>query len=351
MKHQFIFICLALALGCCSCSSTNIMTLSVQKPAPIPISPGIKSVAVVDRSKASKEYSTLDAIHKALLLENNELQKEGVQASLEGLTDELMKNNRFTRVVPLTAVQLTSTGAGVFPYPLPWDSVEKICKNSHTDALFSLELFDAGTQVNYPLNPASITTAIRSISSIPTTVNMNTTVRTGWRIYDPSTRTVLDEYVITRNIPTTVSAFSPTQAVSSVAQRKEAIKEVGNQAGQSYADRVLPFWVRVSRDYFVRGNDQFIIARRRAQAGDWNGAAEIWNRETTSANAKIAGRACYNMAIISEINGDLSGAIAWASKSYEDYGIRLALNYLNILKYRDSQNELLKAQDISSGTP
>ena len=63
---------------------------------------------------------------------------------------------------------------------------------------------------------------------------------------------------------------------------------------------------------------------------------------------ELAGRACYNMAIISEINGDLDGAIQWAQKSYENYNIRLALNYLNILKYRQSQNEILKSQTVAS---
>jgi hypothetical protein len=54
------------------------------------------------------------------------------------------------------------------------------------------------------------------------------------------------------------------------------------------------------------------------------------------------------MAIISEINGDLDGAIQWAQKSYENYNNHLALHYLNILKYRQSQNEILKSQTVAS---
>jgi hypothetical protein len=54
------------------------------------------------------------------------------------------------------------------------------------------------------------------------------------------------------------------------------------------------------------------------------------------------------MAIISEINGDLDGAIQWSQKSYEDYKNRLALNYLTILRCRQRQNELLKSQTVAS---
>jgi hypothetical protein len=327
------------------------MSLSVRKPAPVSISSDIKSVALVDRSQASKENRTVDAIHRTLSLESSQLQLNGVQSSIDGLSNELIKSNRFTQVLPLTSLPLSSTGAGVFPYPLPWDTVESICRRSHTDALFSVELFDAETKLNFGGNPSPIAPGIRAIPVLQTKVNMNTAVKIGWRIYDPGTRTILDEYIITRDISSTVSILNPSKAVASDVERTEAVKTVGNLAGQAYADRILPFWIRVSRDYFVRGNDGFIVAKRKAQAGDWDGAAEIWKTATTSSSGKIAGRACYNMAIISEINGDLDGAISWASKAYENYGVRLALHYLNTLKYRKNQSDILKTQDVSSNTP
>jgi hypothetical protein len=130
--------------------------------------------------------------------------------------------------------------------------------------------------------------------------------------------------------------------------RKEAVTDVSIKAGEAYAARILPCWIRVSRDYFVAGNENFVTAKRKAQSGNWDGAAEIWSQETKNTDGRIAGRACYNMAIISEINGDLDGAIQWAQKSYENYNIHLALNYLNILKYRQSQNEILKSQTVAS---
>ena len=60
----------------------------------------------------------------------------------------------------------------------------------------------------------------------------------------------------------------------------------------------------------------------------------------------MADRACYNMAIINEINGNLDKAIEWAQKSYEDYNDKLALQYLNILKNRKSKNIELQMQKI-----
>jgi hypothetical protein len=341
-----VIICISLA--CYSCSSTNLMSLSVLKPAPVSIPANIKSVAIVNRSQASKATQTIDVIHKVLSLETNDLQMAGAQASLHGLSDELMKNNRFTEVKPLSGIELRSYGAGVFPSALLWDSVEKICRESKTDALFALELVDIETKVGYEASPTRVNLGVASLPAIQQQVNMTTFVKTGWRIYDPSTRIILDEYIIGRDISSSGSGINPAVAASALIGRKEAVIEVGNKAGEAYASRILPYWIRVSRNYFVGGDDNFKTAKRRAQSGNWDGAAQIWQQETKNTVGKLAGRACYNMAIISEINGDLDGAIQWAQKSYEDYKIRLALDYLNILRYRKSQNDLLKSQTVAS---
>jgi hypothetical protein len=50
------------------------------------------------------------------------------------------------------------------------------------------------------------------------------------------------------------------------------------------------------------------------------------------------------MAIINEINGNLDEAIKWAQKAYEDYGVRLSLSYINMLKARKSEQNLLEKQ-------
>jgi hypothetical protein len=317
------------------------------EPAPVTIPSNIKSVTVVNRSRASDATQTIDAIHKVLSLESNELQTAGIDASLHGLTDELMKNNRFTEVKPFKR-ELKSFGAGVFPSALQWDSVEKICRETNTDALFALELFDTETKISYAANPTQVNLGVTSLPAIQHNVNMTTFVKTGWRIYDPSTRIILDEYILGRDISFSGSGINPAVAASAMVGRKEAVKTVGNKAGEAYASRILPYWIRVSRDYFVGGNDNFETAKRKAQSGNWDGAAEIWMQETKNSDSKLAGRACYNMAIISEINGDLDGAIQWSQKSYEDYQIRLALHYLNVLRDRKRQNELLKSQTVAS---
>jgi len=338
---------LSIALLCASCSSTNLMSLSVVQPAPVSLPPYAKTAAVVNRTRATDETRTIDAIHKAISLEPSNLQKEGARASMTGLADELMKNNRFSIVKPLTNLDLRSYGAGVFPSALSWDTVEKICRNNNTDLLFSLELFDAETRGG--VGPNTIGSAVMgNVPGLMQQVNLTTVVKTGWRIYDPSSRNILDEYVLSRDL---TFRGTPIAAATAMIGHKEEVIKVGNQAGQAYAYRIVPYSVRVSRFYYVRGSANFTVATRMARTGNWDGAAKLWQQETTNPSRKVAGRACYNMAIISEINGDLPGAITWAQKAYEMYNNRLALSYVNVLRNRQTNDAVLKEQTDVSANP
>jgi len=316
---------------CYSCSSTNLMSLSVTEPAPVSLPTDAKTAAVINRSRAADDSRTVDAIHRTLSLESSQLQTEGAGASLTGLTDALIRSNRFTSVKALNKLDLRSYGAGVFPVSLSWDTVEKICRENHADVLFSLELFDAGSRVG-----------LNNIATFGPGANVRTQVKTGWRIYDPSTRSILDQFVIARDLNFQGGNLFATG--SALLGHKEEVKKAGNRAGEDYATRIIPYSLRVSRYYYVRGNGDFIIAKRMAQAGDWDAAGKIWNQATHSTSRKVAGRACYNMAIISEINGDLNGALQWAKKAYEMYRTGWALSYVNILQERQSNEALLRSQ-------
>ena len=349
MKNPVTFFCIAIV--CCSCSSTNLMSLSVVQPAPVSLPPSAKTAAVVNRTRVADENRTIDAIHKAISLETGSLQAEGARASMSGLTDELLKNNRFTIVKPLYNLDLRSFGAGIFPSSLPWDTVERICRESGSDILFSLELFDTESKVSYGSTNTPLNSVIGNVPALQQQVGMTTLVKTGWRIYDPASRNILDEYVLSRDLVFSGRSSNPVAAVSAIIGRKDAVKQVGNKAGQAYAYRILPYSMRVSRYYYVRGDGNFNVATRMARTGNWDGAAKIWQQATTSASGKTAGRACYNMAIICEINGDLNGAIQWAQKAYETYNNRLGLTYVNVLKNRENDNAILKEQGEVSVAP
>ncbi|HEY4798761.1 MAG TPA: DUF6340 family protein [Bacteroidia bacterium] len=335
------FLLLILTAVVFSSCRTNLLYISVQSPSPVTISNEVKRVGIINRS--IPEDQRLNAIHQAISLENSEMIKEGSAQSLQGLKDALTSNGRFEFINILDTVKLTTPGGGIFPAPLTWDRIDAICTQNKLQALFSLEVFDVELKVQPRSIPTNVTNPMQVVNAVEQ-VNLNTIVKTGWRIYDPRIKKVLDEFPLSHSMSFQIGG-NPLTTVENIAGRKEYVKQTANKAGHIYADRIIPHWFRANRDYFIRGGSyDFKVAKRRARAGNWDGAADLWKKNTTSPRRKTAGRATYNMAIINEINGNIDEAISWAQKSYEDYGIRLALNYIHILKTRRAQENLLDIQ-------
>jgi len=327
-----------------SCASTETLRLSVLEPAPVSLPSYIKNVAVVNRTAVAKKSKVFDAIDKVVTLEGSKTDADAAEETIAGLSDELKKNTRFEEIKIIKESDLTTNTPGMFPAPLSWDVVEKYCNDNNADALFSLELFDTDSKIDYSVYKTSIRTPFGTVPSIEQQANMHTLVKAGWRIYDLRDKEILDEAAVARTVSYYGRGMNPLLAAQALINKKEAVKEVGNAAGRAYAFRIIPLWIRVSRNYYVRGTNNFKVAKRKAQTGNWDEAAKLWQQETNNPKRKVAGRACYNMAIISEINGHLDEAIKWAQTAYENYNNRQALYYVNILKNRQIGDDIAQAQ-------
>lgn len=329
----------------CSCSSTNYLTLGVVEPAPVYVPQTIKKIGIIDQTMPSEGTKKLDNLDKILSAEGKNLDKDGAYASVDGLYNELKKNDRFSDVRLITNSNIQSPGMGVLPAPLPWSTINKLCQENKVDALFVLSLYDTDARVEYLANPIEINGPLGvKIPGVEHHASIHTVIKTGWRIYDPAGKIILDEFLANKDIVQTGRGINPVQAAQAIIGRKEAVIQTSTQLGQNYSYRILPYSVRVRRNYYVRGTENFKIAKRRAQTGNWDGAGELWSKEVANPKSKVAGRATYNMAIINEINGDLNAAIDWASKSYTDYRNKEALEYLRILKNRRAKNEQLRQE-------
>lgn len=319
--------------------------LNVIQPAPVTIPSYVKKAGIIDRSEPSDATKTVDAIDKVISLEGSGLDKEGAAACVDGVGNELAKNDRFTDVIHIGIAASQAPGLGIFPSPLSWETVDKICQDNGVEILFSLELFDTDTKVSYQVNKTdNPKTILGALTGIEQRADMNTLVKTGWRIYDPAGNKILDEIMINRDLTFSATGLTPVIAASALINRKDAVKQVGANAGIAFADRILPYPIKVTREYYVKGTDNFKLAMRRARTGNWDGAGELWKKETMNNDSKIAGRACYNMAIISEINGYLDIAIDWSVKAYENYNNKKALYYKNILENRKASISLVQYQ-------
>lgn len=341
-KNIYLIILLAVIFSSCK---TNLVYIRVTNPSPVTISNSTKAIGIVNRTTPSDDNKTLNTVHQATSGETLKLIKESSAECIRGLNDALTQNKRFDIVKPLNQIDLKTPVSGTFPSPLSWTDIEYLCKDNGVDILFVLEVFDTDLKVIPITNQIKLDNITDVLNTVTQSqVNIITTVKTGWRIYDPAKKYILDQFPLADNLTVTASAITIVNTTEALLGRKEAIKQNANRLGHMYADRIIPYWITVTRDYYVKGNRNFKIATRKARTRNWDGAGELWLKETNSTRRKIAGRACYNMAILGEINGDLDAAIQWAQKSYENYNNRLALKYVNILRYRKQNSQKLQYQ-------
>ena len=337
---------LALAILCIalsSCATTNRMTLSVTRPAPVYLPATAIRAGILNRSVPSKDNRKLDKVDEILSLEGKDLDKDGAAAAVNALYEELTTFERFTDVKLINHAHVKSSDAYMVPPALPWETVERVCKKNDVDVLFSLDFYDTDSTIDYNVVTKEVVGPLGvKIPLVEHHATVTTQIKTAWRIYDPSSRTLRDERSVNQQISATGVGINPVKAATAIMGRKDAVIRTSRVIGSNYALNVLPHRTRVARDYFVRGSDKLEAAKRRAQTGDWDGAADLWHEEVSNPKSEIAGRACYNMAIINEINGDLDSAMEWASRSYTDYGVKLGLTYLNILKKRSAESAQLE---------
>jgi len=343
MKNLFLLLIAGLAAGC---SATNIVSMTVTEPAPVELPSYLKRVGTVNRSMtSSKGGKTMDDIDKVLSAEGKNLDKDGAAECMAGLSDQLQQNSRFEAVISIKEEPLDNPNFGVFPSPMAWDKLATICASNKLDGLFVLEFYDTDSKVNYAMNNVTVKGPLGfDIPAIEHVVTVNTIIKTGWRIYDNTGKNIIDEFVVTEGITSTGRGINPAKAAAAIMGRKQAVNNISRSIGQSYANSIVPYRIRVKRDYYVKGSDNFKAAKRKAQTGNWDGAAELWQSETKNPKAKVAGRAHYNMAIINEINGELDEAINWAKLAYENFNDKIALRYVKILNNRKAKNQILERQ-------
>lgn len=340
---QLLPLFLTVIISFSSCV-TNQVYISVLEPSPVNLAPDTKRIGIINRSKLNEQNKNLNTLHKILRGSADAILSEGSEECIKGLSNGLLGSKRFDEVLVLTSPELRSNVAGAMPVQLDWKTVEDICTKNKLEALFVLELYDTDAKISSPaLNPTNVLNPGAVLQSLPQ-VTLSTIIKAGWRIYIPHNRIILDEWNMQSPLSYTFSGINPSLA-EAIMGRKEAIKQESNKMGQNYSGRVLPYWIKVVRDYYIKPKSNFQVATRKSRTGNWDGAAEIWMKETTNAKRKIAGRACYNMAIISEINGNLDEGIKWAQKAYEDYNIKRGRDYVNMLKVRVRDNRILQQQN------
>jgi hypothetical protein len=348
MKYYYIgfltFICFL-----SSCSSLITLNLKMLEPGAISLGPDIGTVALVNRAlpaPTSKVNNVVDILTSQSL--NHDLQ--GRQEILEGLNSALQQSPRLKGLLASAQYKGDMTGT-LFPAPLSWDTINKICMDNQTDAVIALETFHTDLNITHETGNVQMTNQFGiSLPSVQFYATQKVTVKVGFRIYNPKNQTIVDQYTYSYWRTWGTQATSLGEAIAALENRQLCVNQACNTTGTLYEKRISPTWNYEQRSLWKKaGRSPMAVGSRMAIVGNWDEAVKNWNQVlATSTNRKTCGRAAYNLALASEINGDLLGAKNWISKSYGQYNNQQAEYYQNTINRRYNDMMRLNQQFMSN---
>ncbi len=336
-----ILLGLLASFGLTSCSSTSQLRIKVLQPSKVTVGDRIKTIALVNRTKP--ENTKANVVEGILTGEGLYEDKSGVTSAFGGLNDGLRNSPRFQ--IKQTNLLLPGSGTGVlFPAPMSWEEVDRICSSYQADAICAIETYDTDVQI-IPGFRILDSKEGGLLKRTQFTANLRANVKIGFRLYDPGNKSIQDEYRFTHELAWTSGGLTPQNAVTALIEKRAATDRVSYVIGEWYAARIAPSWITVEREYYKRGKKpEMSQAYRMAYVNDWQGAAFLWETIANSSSRKTAGRAAYNRAIAAEVMGNLEEAKAWVSKAYVIYGNKKAKQYSQILDRRMFNNQQLDKQ-------
>ena len=345
MKNKYLPLALWISLLTILLSAcTSSTSLQVLKPAEITLEENIINVGVINRTYPTKDNKAWNIIEGVLTGEGIGTDRRGSEATVDGMIDVMSQSPRF-KLIRLDIDMLKGSGTGQFPEPLSRAKINEVCQRNNLDALIALEAFDSDSRVNF--TPITIRTRVakdvfKDLPGVRADSRMNITA--GWRIYNNKSEVISDEFRYTDFLAFSGQGLTQNEAVANLPSKYDALFRTGFHTGQRYGRRITPLWVTESRQYYTKGSDELKKAGKKVKINDWEGAAEIWKKEALNTEKKIAGRACYNMAVFCETRGNFDIALEWSKKAYSDFGNKKARSYTALINGRMRDRQVLQQQ-------
>ncbi len=319
--------------------------VEVLQPAAVTFPADIRTLAVLDRSApANFGQTVLGALEGVLTGEAILGDREGASRAMEGLTTTLRASPRFEAAVPVLTKEQSETD--IFDKELSWRAAERIARKANAEAVVALEAFDSDSAVTMSTDTETVTENGQSKEKTIHIAHRETRVLTAWRVYDVQNKLIIDDFrdhAYTRSWD--ARGDSPALAVANLPTQVFTIEQVGAEAGVAYGRRIAPSYIFVMRSFYSKGSPRIEEAKAHVRSGDWEGAQQLWLKVIENqTDPKIRGRAYFNLALASEIEGDLAQALEYAKKAGVDLRKGRAYRYSATLSQRLADQRLVDEQ-------
>ena len=328
-----------------ACSTTHQLSINTIAPASVDLSHNIKRIGIINSSIPSERAEYKDRLDQILSSEDQELVKQGTDAAINGLFEELARDNRFEKILLMENVPEVIKGMHPVPDQASWTTIEALCLEHNVDAIFSLAFYDTDTKISLKKTKMEQRDLMRDYVEVKAhEITLETLIENGWRIYDPQNKEVIDEFSFNDQITSSAKGISPIRALRAITDRRDSVLHKSLSSGSAYGSRLQPSKQVIYRDYYSNGSEHMEQADALAQQENYSGATELWMQDVSHPSSKIRARACFNLAVYQEYSGELDKALEWATKSYEESKSKSTQHYMEALERRIAQQELLAQQ-------
>lgn len=169
-------------------------------------------------------------------------------------------------------------------------------------------------------------------------------LETNWLLINPFTTRLMDKNSRVDTIFFQSTDFLFEYGFKSEERRHDYMMAAFDEAAKRYYERISPHYATTDRVIFTKGNRFLKKGYEEATQGNWDKAASIWDKSLEGNDPRNLSKACFNLALASEMNGLLTEALEWAKESHRLFPDTINQVYISILKERLEQQEKILKQ-------
>lgn len=320
-------------IGLCSCNSLGKISIQVAVPPKNPVSPDIQSIAIFNRSITAKsvnlQYDWVENIpeRNKLNFERKYSDSVAMDTLINVLARSIYELQRFDVIVPVQRIIPRNDLEGEAA-PLDSSFIDELCKDFNVDGILVLEAFYE--DVN------RIVKVLPSGSRAVYTGTLDLTYNSTWRFYQPKQMPNILNYYAIDDIYWKSPGYynSRGEMDQKLPTLRDALNGGALAAGLDLAKQLCPDWKDESRFYYITGNKKIDAAIPLIKLNQWDEAFEIWKNHSSESSNSLRSKIEYNLALASEMKGDIEGANEWGGKSLKSKYSRNAEDYLMNLSRR-----------------
>lgn len=330
----FLFYGLLLLLS--SCASLGKISIQVSVPPTHILSKDIQSVVMMNRSMTS-EFSNLDQdslenllVRKKLVMDELLLDSLAADSTLKVAGNVMYESGRFDVVIPVqrNLTNINSTYSKKIQ-PLSLSQVKQICNEFKTDALLSMESFGEKVSTSYQAGYDRMTDLGVSKTY---TIFVQIAFQSTWKLYQPGEKLKTASFEVKDTIFWEKTAGTLQETYEQLPTIKNAMIAGAIENGKSIAGYFSPGWRSQIRYYFITHNKSADLAINHVNNNNWNEAGNVWLKYADSSSSGLRSQIEFNLALVSEMNGELTEAIKWVKKSLQSKYSKVAEEYLKTLQ-------------------